>query len=521
MRNFKNRGSWVVDSGWKNLPPSSFLLPPFATAMILAVALAGCTIGPAYERPAAELPSDWKDLPTQNAVKAPAGDWWTMYNDPTLDKLVTEALLHNQDLVLAVARVDEARALARVSESQMWPAFDATFQRDRSKSSARSAIPLPPSVPLERNDYVAQLNVSYEVDLWGRLRSATAASRANLLATVAARDTVRIALATEVVRAYFGLVAFDAQVASTRRSLDLRTEGLKLQKVRHESGLINDFTLRQLEAEVYAAQSQLPALEANRTAQELALSVLLGRSPRDIMVGAVERRKEEGEPQAPVVPEGIPSDLLLRRPDVAQAEQALIAANARISEARAALFPRIGLTGYYGSESATLGDLFTAPTRIWDIAFGLAQPIFQGGRLFAEVDAVKARERQAVAQYQKTLQEAFREVRQALNTQVKARESFDAETARTVALRDAARLARVRYVNGLISQLEVIDADRNLLQAELNRSDALRVQRAAVADLVKALGGGWEGFTEVGRRKEEGGSNFADASKGEGQKQNR
>jgi multidrug efflux system outer membrane protein len=297
-----------------------------------------------------------------------------------------------------------------------------------------------------------------------------------------------------VVRAYFALVALDAQVEATRRSLALRAEGLDLQRVRIQAGLINEFALRQLEAEVAAARAQLPALEANRTAQELALAVLLGRSPRAIMEGAVERRAGLGEPAAAVVPEGLPSDLLLRRPDVASAEQVLIANNARISEARAALFPRIGLTGYLGSESTALGDLFSGPAAIWSLGFALAQPIFQGGRLFAEVDAVKARERQAVARYQKTLQEAFREVRQALYTQVKAREAFEAESARTVALEEALRLSRIRYQNGLLSLLEVLDSERNLLQAELNRSDALRVQRAAVADLVKALGGGWQGF---------------------------
>jgi len=457
-----------------------------------AVLIGGCTLGPAYERPAAELPAAWTGAPAQG-VKATGERWWTIYGDPALDRLVEEALIRNQDLALAVARVDEARALARVADSQFWPAVDAQFQRDRTRNSERSSFPLPPSA-IENNNYRGQFNVSYEADLWGRLRSASNAAQADLLGTEAARETVRITLATEVVRAYYALVAFDEQLAATRRSLDLRSEGLALQNVRHKAGLINDFTLRQLEAEVAAAQAQLPALEANRTAQELALAVLLGRSPRAIMEGTVARRPDQGDPAAPVVPEGLPSDLLLRRPDVAQAEQGLIAANARISEARALLFPRIGLSGYYGSESVALGDLFSGPALIWQLAFGLVQPIFQGGRLFAEVDAVKARERQAVARYQKTLQEAFREVRQALNTQVKAREAFDAESTRTVALTDAARLSRVRYVNGLISQLEVIDADRNLLQAQLNRSDALRVQRAAVADLVKALGGGWRGF---------------------------
>jgi multidrug efflux system outer membrane protein len=457
-----------------------------------AALITGCTLGPTYERPAVELPAHWTESPPKG-VKAPAARWWTMYDDPALERLVEEAFASNQDLALATARVDEARALSQIADSRRVPAVDASFERDRVRLSERSPIPLPPSA-IENNSYRAQLNVAYEVDLWGRLRSASNAARAELLASEANRETVRIALTTEVVRAYFALVAFDAQVEATRRSLALRGEGLALQKVRRDAGLINEFTLRQLEAEVAAARAQLPALEANRTAQELALAVLLGRSPRAIMEGAVERRAGQGEPAAPVVPEGLPSDLLLRRPDVVSAEQLLIANNARISEARAALFPRIGLSGYLGSESTALSDLFSGPAAIWSLGFALAQPIFQGGRLLAEVDAVKARERQAVAQYQKTLQEAFREVRQALNTQVKAREAFEAESVRTVALEEALRLALIRYRNGLLSQLEVLDSERNLLQAELNRSDALRVQRAAVADLVKALGGGWEGF---------------------------
>jgi len=314
---------------------------------------------------------------------------------------------------------------------------------------------------------------------------------------------VRIALATEVVRGYYTLVSLDAQIAATERALALRSNGLELQRVRAKAGLINDLSLRQLEAEVAAAQSQLPALAANRTAQELALAVLAGRSPRAITEGEVERRAEQGEPQPPVIPEGLPSDLLLRRPDIVEAEQRLIAANARIAEARASLFPRILLTGFLGSESAALGNLFSGPATIWSLAFGLAQPIFQGGRLFAEIDAVKARERQAVAQYQKTLQEAFREVRQGLSTQLRAREVFDSETVRAAALTDALRLARLRYQQGLLSQLEIIDAERNLLQAELNKSDALRAQRAAVADVVKALGGGWQGLeaTPVAQQK--------------------
>jgi multidrug efflux system outer membrane protein len=235
-------------------------------------------------------------------------------------------------------------------------------------------------------------------------------------------------------------------------------------------------------------------LQQRRTSVEVALGVLLGRSPRAIVAENISASRENDQLATAVVPEGLPSDLLLQRPDIVQAEQLLIAANAQIGVARAALFPRIALTGFLGSESTTLGDLFTAPARIWQLAFALAQPIFQGGRLRAEVEAVSARERQALAQYQKTVQSAFGEVREALGAQSRTREVFAAEDERVVALRETLRLARIRFENGLSSQLEVIDAERNLLQAELNRVDALRAQRAAVADVVRTLGGGWTGF---------------------------
>ena len=242
-----------------------------------------------------------------------------------------------------------------------------------------------------------------------------------------------------------------------------------------------------------AARAQVPALEQRRASVEVALGVLLGRSPRAITNDSVALRKDAGELPITVIPEGLPSELLLRRPDIVQAEQTLIAANAQIGVARAALFPRIALTGFLGVGSGSLGNLFSG-AGIWQLAAGVAQPIFQGGRLRAEVDAVSARERQALAQYQKTVQVAFGEVREALVAQTRTREVFVAESERVAALRETLRLARIRFDNGLSSQLEVIDAERNLLQAELNRVDALRAQRAAVADVVRTLGGGWTGL---------------------------
>ncbi len=458
--------------------------------LIFLLLTGGCSVGPDYQRPATELPAAWSDAPADGKT-AGAERWWTLYGDATLNRLVDEALANNRDLAIATARVDEVRALLRVADSQFAPAVDAGFGRNRARSSSVSSTPLPPSVPLERNTYRGQINVAYEVDLWGRLRDSTKAAYADLLATEAARDTVRIALTSETIKTYYGLVALDSQVLSTRKSLDLRREDLRLQRVRATAGLINDFALRQLEAEVAAAEAQLPALEQRRTAQELALGVLLGRSPRALIESRITHAANLDEPASPVIPQGLPSDLLLRRPDIAEAEQRMIAANARIGAARAALFPQISLTGFYGSDSAELGNLFTGPARIWQLGFALAQPIFQGGRLFGQIESIEARERQTLAQYQKTVQNAFRETREALSAQTRARDTFVAETARTTALTDSLRLARLRYENGISSQLEVLDAERNLLSAELNRADALRAQRAAVADVVKALGGGW------------------------------
>lgn len=456
-----------------------------------ALVLGGCSLAPDYQRPVAELPETWQAAPAQGQ-NIPAERWWTLYRDATLDRLVEEALTYNQDLALATARLDEARALARVADSQLVPAVDAAFQRDRTRRSDSTATRFPGS--LENNNYRGQLNVSYELDLWGRLRGSAKAAQAELLATAAARETVRIALTAGVAQSYYSLISLDLQVAATRKSLELRQDNLRLQRVRADAGLINDFSLRQLEAEVAAAQAQLPELERRRTSEELALGVLLGRNPRALLGQPVDRTVGNETPVTPVVPPDLPSALLLRRPDVVAAEQRLIATNARIGVARAALFPQIGLSGYLGSESAELASLFTGPARIWQLGFGLAQPIFQGGRLFGEIEAVEARERQAIAQYQKTLQTAFRETHDALVAQVKAREAFDAENARAIALTDALRLARIRYVNGLTSQLELLDAERNLLSAELNRADTLRAQRSAVADVVRALGGGWEGL---------------------------
>ena len=236
----------------------------------------------------------------------------------------------------------------------------------------------------------------------------------------------------------------------------------------------------------------MPQLERQRGTAESALALLLGRTPKLIYQARIERYVTPTEPPPASVPAGLPSDILLRRPDIVQAEQQLIAANARIAVARTALFPTISLTGLIGSESAALTNLFTGPAGIFNLAAGVAQPIFSGGRQEAGIAAARAREEQAMLNYRQKVQTAFREVREALAAQAYTRQQFDAEERRAVSLREAVRLAKIRHDNGIASQLEVLDAERNLLASEINRSDALRAQRAAMADLFKALGGGWE-----------------------------
>jgi len=454
--------------------------------LLLCLTAAGCALQPRYQRPAVELPAAWRKTAPEAVLD---GRWWRLYADPALDRLVEEAQAHNTDLAAAVARVDEARGLLGETGSQRYPSIDATAARGRSLSSAATGT-LPPGLPRELSDTRASLDVSYEVDLWGRLKAATRAARADLLATEAARDTVRITLAADVVKGYFALRSLDEQVAAVRRTLELREEALALQKKRYQGGVISDFDYRQLEAEAATTRALLPPLERDREIQQAALAALLGRSPKEIMDGTLARADGAQSALVPAaVPSGLPSQLLLRRPDLVAAEQRLVAAHARVAVARADYFPRITLTGFLGTEAAAVRDLFTGPAGIAGLAAAAAQPVFEGGRLDAGLEVARARERETLAAYRGAIQNAFREVRAALAAQDRARESVLAEQARAQALVSALRLARLRYGNGVGSQLDVIDAERNLLAAQVARYEALRAQRAAVADLFRALGG--------------------------------
>ncbi len=432
-----------------------------------------------------ELPVAWK----QSAPRfAEDGRWWRIYQDKDLEKLVEEALLGNADLLVAAARVDEARALLGEARAVQSPQVDARAGATRQHNSQHTAVS-PPGAPREYGNYRATLNVSYEADLWGRLSAGAAAARAELAASEASREAVRIALAAQVAKSYFALRSLDEQVDLTRKTVTLREDAFGLQRKRFDAGVISQFDLRQLEAESAVVSAQLPPLEREREREEIALAVLLGRMPADVFEKRITLENREQGMLAPVLPAGMPSELLLRRPDLVEAERRLAAANARVAVARSEIFPSISLTGALGYESAQLGNLFTGPAGIWLLGASLTQPIFTGGRFEARTAAAEARERAALAQYVQAIRNAFGEVRTALAVQARSLESYQAESLREAALIESLRLARLRYSSGVASQLDVIDAERGLLAARVARIEALRAHRAAIADLFRALGG--------------------------------
>lgn len=461
-------------------------------AITVGALLAGCTVGPDYQRPKMDLPSSHAVAPAGANIAASTSNWWTTFNDPVLNLIMDEALKNNLDLSAAAARVTEAQAQLGLAVSDQLPTAYATASRTRNRNSEASNNS-GPGQPVQTTTNRATLNVSYEIDFWGKYRRGSEATRADLLSVEANRDALRLSMATQVVQGYFNLLSLDARTVAIELGIKRGQEVLDMQKKRFDAGVISEFDYQQRSAEVDAGRAQLPPLQSQRGNQERALKVLLGRSPRDIMSGKVDRASAPPGTAMPgigiVAPAGLPSELLLRRPDLIEAEQKLVAANARIGVARAAYFPSIGLTGLFGGESSALGDLFSGPARIWNFAGNLTQPLWGAGRVGRQVDVAEARNEQALAQYRSAIANAFREVQDAIQAQTAAREVFEIETRRVSSLGKSWNLAKLRYENGVASQLDVIDAERGLLLAELNRIEAERGLRAAVADLYKALGG--------------------------------
>ena len=456
---------------------------------IVAAAFAGCAaVGPDYERPAVDLPRSYPDAPESGTAPGPDAQWWKLYRDPALDSLVASALERNADIRLAVARIEEADANLREAGAAFLPEIGLGGTGSRSRVSSRTATPLPQGAASVRSNLRLTASTSFELDFWGRLRRALEAARAQALASYYAKDVVTLTLAGLTSQAYFSLRSLEAQIAVVRETLASRDETLDMVRRRAQGGIASGLEVSQAEVARSDAASQLKDLQRQRSLAEHQLGTLTGRldlalSPSGNALLAL--------PTPPTPRAGLPSALLARRPDIRQAEQQLISANAQIGVARAAMLPTISLTGSYGGESQALATLLESGARIWSVGFGLALPIFDWGRLAARSDAAEARARQSLAGYQKAAETAFREVADALTNVDQAAASERDLHDRATSARNALRLARLRYESGYSAYLEVLDAQRSANEAELAVVRNRQTRLSASVDLMKALGGGW------------------------------
>lgn len=457
----------------------------------IALLIGGCSLAPDYLKPQSAVPDSWSSERLAAAEEIPT-DWWRTFDDPALAALVDEALSANADLQLAAARVAEARALLTGRQAERYPLLEveaAAVRQGPSEEAATSAA----SRGKPFTDLRVSSVLSYELDLWGRLANASEAARARLLASAANREAVRLAVVGEVANGYFNLRALDRQIVIAERTVASRREAVTLQRNRFEGGDVDELTLRQAESELAAAQAELPALLQQRALQRNALAVLLGRSPREIVERAIAVARPIDAIDAPAsVPAGRPADLIVRRPDIAAAEQEVVATNAEIGVARAAFLPTVSFVGLLGLQSASAGDLFTGSASAWQFGGALVGPLLDFGRAQALVDLAEARQRQALVAYRGTIQTAFREVLDALEGFRRSEERLQAQSRQVAALRSAAELARERFAGGFSSYLEVLDAERSLFTVELALTETQRNRLQSAVDLYRALGGGWE-----------------------------
>jgi multidrug efflux system outer membrane protein len=451
-----------------------------------ALLLAGCAVGPDYRRPELVVPPDFRgQAPDTPTGLDSLGDltWWQIFEDETLQALIRTALVENYDLRVAAARVLDARAQVTVNRSFQFPDVSANGSAPYTRISTERA----PQQLEETFSPLATLDLFWEIDLWGRLRRATEAARGDLLASEDVQRFVITTLVSDLATAYFQLRELDLELEISRRTLASRQDSLRLVQLRQQGGVAALIDVRQAEVLLYTAAQTIPDVERRIEQTENLISLLLGRSP-----DAVPRGRPLLQQFAlPAVPAGLPSSLLERRPDVRQAESQLAAATARIGVAKADYFPRVLLTGAAGAGGVMVNGDWFGPSGLLSIGPQVNLPIFNMGRIRAGVDSAEARAQETLVRYQQTVTQAFREVSDALVEHRKRQEFRVQQEALVISLRDAARLANIRYRGGVTSYLEVLDTERQLFDAELLLAQAQRDELLAIVRLYRALGGGW------------------------------
>lgn len=462
-----------------------------ASALIVAV-VTGCKVGPNYKRPSTNPPATFRraasdKTPVTGTNSFADMGWWTVYDDPQLRVYITEALTNSTDIQIAAARILQAEAAARITRSQYFPEINAGGEIQSVRFSQRNQeFPLGIK-PQSTYGSVNIFSPSYEVDLWGRVRRANEAALARVLSAEWAQNTVRQTLVADVATTYLQLLALDLDLEIGRASYVSRTNSLELTSERERGGVAALQDVYQSKILVSTAEASIVNTLRRIEQTENALSVLIGRYPGPVKRGIPLKQMT----LRPTVPAGLPSSLLERRPDIRSAEQELIAANADIGQAKAAYFPRLTLTGAYGFQSVSLGTLFNAQSQVWQFGPAVTIPLFTGGRLKAEVKLAKARFDEAIAVYQRTVQNAFHEVSDALVAYQRTQEFYARQLELTQANRDATELAHVRYEGGVTSYLEVLYNEQQLFDAELALAQARRDELLSVVQLYQALGGGW------------------------------
>jgi multidrug efflux system outer membrane protein len=464
------------------------ILNKLSMLALIASLCAGCAVGPNYKRPKVAVPEAYRGLPSAEAAKAETvsfGDekWWEAFQDEKLRELIGAALQQNYDVRIAAARILEARAQLGITRADQLPTISANV------SALNERIPAAPRLPAF-NVSVNQANLSFawELDFWGKFRRATESARASLLASEWARQEVISTLVSDVAAAYFQLRELDLELEISRQTLASRQDSLRLTRILADHGATSMLDVRQAEQLVFAAAAAIPDLERRIEQQENFISILLGRNPEAVPRG----RKLTDQPHAPEVPAGLPSSLLERRPDIRQAEQQLVASNAQIGVAKADFFPRISLTGTGGYQSSALTSLLVGPAGLWTVGGNLAQPVFTGGRTRSRVRLAEAQQQEATLIYQRTIQQAFREVSDALVGYQKNQEFRAQQEQLTRSAEDATRLSNMRYKGGSTSYLEVLDSDTRYFAAQLTLAQAQLNELQSLVQIYRALGGGWQ-----------------------------
>lgn len=453
--------------------------------IILALFTASCTVGPDYKRPEVDVPTGWR-LSEKEAKDLAQTAWWQQFNDPVLNELITVSLRENKDLLIAAARIEQFAGRYGIVRADLFPQVGAAGEYSRQRVTELGENRLSPDYKATTDNFSANVNASWEIDLWGKIRRSTEAARAQLIASEEGRKAVILSLVANVASAYINLRDLDRQLEISRSTAKTREESYLVFKERFAGGVISDLELSQNRSQYEEALASIPPLEKAITQQENGLSILLGRNP-----GPIIRGKSIEALQLPAIVAGLPSDLLVRRPDLRQAEQNLIAANAQIGVAKAAYFPAISLTGTFGSASGDLSDLFKGPSKAWQYSAPITLPIFTAGKIAGSVREAEAIQQQALLGYQQAIQNAFREVNDALADQAQTRKQLAAQKSQVDSLSQYAGIARLRYENGYTDYLAVLDAERSLFSAQLAYTQTQGALHLAMINLYKAMGGGW------------------------------